>query len=296
MTETSGYQNPSILIEAHELAASLADDDLRVIDCDIILEPRPEGGYNVISGRDNWAESHIPNSVYVDINEELSAEHQYLRFMLPPAEQFASAISAHGIGDDHRLVLYSRGGNFWATRLFLMFREFGFERVQVLNGAWDKWLSDGLPTTQAAPDWPTASFTAQDPRGRFVGKENVKTAIDDPHACIINALSPSLHSGETFNPPYGRPGHIAGSTNLFFLELIDQETNRFLDAAAMQIRLAGTGALSAERIITYCGGGISATTNAFALMLLGRDDVVVYDGSLMEWGHDDSLPMETGPS
>ena len=145
-------------------------------------------------------------------------------------------------------------------------------------------------------EWPAATFTAGDRAGRFVGKEAVLGAIDDPDACIINALSPGLHTGERFNPPYGRPGHIKGSTNLFFLELIDQETNRFLDPVTMQQKLAETGALDAARVITYCGGGISATTDAFALMLLGRDDVVVYDGSLMEWGHDESLPMETGPS
>jgi thiosulfate/3-mercaptopyruvate sulfurtransferase len=59
--------------------------------------------------------------------------------------------------------------------------------------------------------------------------------------------------------------------------------------------LEDAGALASPRVITYCGGGIAATTVAFALALLGRDDVAVYDASLMEWARDESLPM-TGPA
>jgi thiosulfate/3-mercaptopyruvate sulfurtransferase len=44
-------------------------------------------------------------------------------------------------------------------------------------------------------------------------------------------------------------------------------------------------------VITYCGGAIAATVDAFALALLGYTNVAVYDGSLNEWGLDSSLPM-----
>ena len=47
-------------------------------------------------------------------------------------------------------------------------------------------------------------------------------------------------------------------------------------------------------IIAYCGGGISATVDVFALALLGRDDVLLYDGSLTEWSADPTLPLELG--
>lgn len=38
-----------------------------------------------------------------------------------------------------------------------------------------------------------------------------------------------------------------------------------------------------ERVITNCGGAIAATVDAFVLKLLGRSDVAVYDGSIVEW-------------
>ena len=58
-------------------------------------------------------------------------------------------------------------------------------------------------------------------------------------------------------------------------------------------RFDETGALKRSRVISYCGGGIAATTNAFALLMLGQPNVAVYDGSLDEWSRDPSLPMET---
>ncbi len=288
------YADPAMLIETDELEALLPDDDLRVIDCDLALVPKPEGGYEIRSGRANWQSAHIPGSIYLDLDQELSADHPRLRFMLPTAERFARVMSRSGIGNDHRVVVYSRGGNYWATRLFLMFLEFGFDNVAVLNGAWDKWVAEGRPTTTAAPDWPETKFVAAEPRGGFVGKQRVLAAIDEPDTCVMNALSPALHSGEAFNPAYGRPGRIKGSVNLSALELIDPATNRFAAPQVLAAKLTASGALDAERVITYCGGGISATTNAFALRLLGRQDVAVYDGSLSEWGNDHGLPMETG--
>ena len=47
-------------------------------------------------------------------------------------------------------------------------------------------------------------------------------------------------------------------------------------------------------VICYCGGGISATCDAFALVRLGHEDVAVYDGSMNEWVRDPSLPIDEG--
>jgi thiosulfate/3-mercaptopyruvate sulfurtransferase len=53
------------------------------------------------------------------------------------------------------------------------------------------------------------------------------------------------------------------------------------------------GALARPRVIRYCGGGISATRDALALMLLGHPKVAVYDRSLSEWTSDAALQLRT---
>jgi thiosulfate/3-mercaptopyruvate sulfurtransferase len=50
------------------------------------------------------------------------------------------------------------------------------------------------------------------------------------------------------------------------------------------------------RIITYCGGGIVASTDAFVLDRLGYNNVAVYMASLEEWTTDPGNPMEIGES
>jgi thiosulfate/3-mercaptopyruvate sulfurtransferase len=47
-------------------------------------------------------------------------------------------------------------------------------------------------------------------------------------------------------------------------------------------------------VVTTCGGGVTAAVLLFALHLLGKDDVALYDGSWSEWGADPATPKATG--
>jgi thiosulfate/3-mercaptopyruvate sulfurtransferase len=126
----------------------------------------------------------------------------------------------------------------------------------------------------------------------MVGKEEVLEAIGDTTACTINALTPEQHAGAGGNS-YGRPGRIKGSVNLPAAHLLDPKTNEFLPAGELRKRFAAIGAFD-RNVITYCGGGIAASADALALVMLGQSNVRLYDASLSEWATDPSLPMETG--
>ncbi len=73
-----------------------------------------------------------------------------------------------------------------------------------------------------------------------------------------------------------------------------QLSHRFipLEEAARQIE--AIGAPAAERIVCYCGGGISATMGLFLLHRLGYANLALYDASMAEWARDPSLPIERG--
>ena len=104
-------------------------------------------------------------------------------------------------------------------------------------------------------------------------------------------MTPEHYTGQTSF--YGRPGHIESAVNVPFLSVVDPETQAYLAPAPLRSRLESVGATAASRVVTYCGGGIAASSAAFALALLGHDDVAIYDASLSEWSADPSLPMET---
>lgn len=105
-----------------------------------------------------------------------------------------------------------------------------------------------------------------------------------------NSLSPDNHSGA--DDSYGRPGHIPGASNVFAVALLDIETHRYrpVEELAALFDYLPVG----EPVITYCGGGIAATSDAFVLTeLLARKDVSVYDGSLSEWLGNPTRPLVT---
>jgi thiosulfate/3-mercaptopyruvate sulfurtransferase len=223
----------------------------------------------------------------------LSDRASRLRFTFPPAEQFAAAAGARGLGDGHRVVLYSTGTMWWATRIWWMLRAFGFDNAAVLNGGFQKWRAEGRPVSTEPSRYPPATFTPHPRPGLIAQKETVLAALDDAGTVVINALSERQHRGES-EVHYGRPGRIRNSVCVPGTSLIDKAGNTFLDAAALSARFEAVGAGPDKRVITYCGGGIAASADAFALALLGYPDIALYDNSLSEWVQDPELPMETG--
>ncbi len=282
-----------LLVDTAWLAAHLGEPGLRVYDCTTHLLPDPVSTFRAQTARPDWERGHVPGAGYLDLTTDLSDSSSGLRFTFPPPAQFARAMSAAGVGPGTRVVLYAGGSSMWATRVWWMLRAFGFDDVAVLDGGWERWTGEGRPVCATPCAFPPATFVPQLRPQRLAGKDDVVALVGRSDACTINALSPRQHTGES-EVHYGRPGRIAGSVNVPYLELLDPATGTFLPPAALRERLAAAGALDAAHVVTYCGGGIAATLVAFALALVGRDDVAVYDGSLAEWCADPSLPMERG--
>jgi len=279
------------LAETGWVAEHLDDPAIRVLECTVYLEPADvPGGYRVESGRSKWAEGHIPGAGFIDLPGELSDLASPLRFMMPPPAQFADAMGKAGVGPGVRVVLYDRAVNMWAARVWWMLRAFGFDDAAVLNGGWRKWTLEGRATSTDDGLRAPRRFTPRSRPELVADKAGVLGALREG-ACVLNALSAEQHRG-TGGASYGRPGHITGSVNVPARDLVDARTHAYLPADDLEAKFARVGALDTSRVITYCGGGIAASSAAFALALLGRTDVAVYDASLSEWAADPALPME----
>ncbi|MBS0561838.1 MAG: sulfurtransferase [Proteobacteria bacterium] len=288
-----GFAHPEFLVSTDWLALHTADPDVVVLDCTTHLIPDPKITYQVVPGRADFEKGHIPGAQYCDIQDDLSDNTQKLRFMLPKPETFAAAMGRFGVGAGTRVVLYSTANVWWATRAWWLLRIFGFDNAAVLDGGFQKWSAEGRPV-ETGPGTPRAprAFPVGAMRDLMVGKDAVLAAIGDGAVCTINALRPEQHEGSGGNA-YGRPGHIKGSVNVPAGHLLDPATNAFLPPAELRARFGAVGAMD-RKVIAYCGGGIAATADALALVMLGHRDVKVYDASLSEWAKDASLPMETG--
>ncbi len=277
------------LVECAWLADHLDDRDLRILDCHVVFE-RVGGELVVESGQSRWAEGHIPRSAHVDLLEALSDRSSEYRFMMPPPSQVATVMSDLGVGRGTRVVLYDRDVNMWAARVWWILRAVGFHAASVLDGGWRSWTRAGLSiTTAPAPEHPSGEFEIAPQSELFVGKDDVLAAIDDDSVRLVNALGASEHCGDTAH--YGRRGHIPGAVNVPAASLVDPDTHRYIDVESLRTTFAPALGPGTRRVITYCGGGIAASSDALILSLLGRDDVAIYDASMSEWGSDPALPL-----
>jgi thiosulfate/3-mercaptopyruvate sulfurtransferase len=286
------YAHPEYLVETDWLADNLHDPLLRVFDCTVLLQMQAKGPYIIESGAATYREGHIPGAGFLDLTSELANPDHEFRFMMPTADAFAAAMSRAGVGPDSRVILYGTNMSAWASRVWWLLRAFGFDNAAILNGGWKKWTAEGRSVSMEPADYPVASFEAHPRPELFADKDDVLAALGASDICLLDALPAQMYSGEM--APYGRPGHIAGSVNVSNQDLDDPETNTILPADALRAKFDSADVLDGRRVITYCGGGIAATYDAFALALLGYEDVSVYDASLSEWATDPELPMEVG--
>lgn len=290
---TDGFEHPEFLVQTAWLADHLADPTVRIFDCTTHLIPDPKGVYTVLPGRADFEKGHIPGAQFIDLQADLSDNTQRLRFMKPDAETFAASMRRLGVSQDSRVILYSGANVWWATRAWWLLRVFGFDNAAVLDGGLQKWTREARPTAigPATPAQP-GNFTVKEERPLMADKAAVLKAIGDGAICTVNALLPAQHKGEG-GTSYGRPGHIAGSVNVPAAHLINPDTNTFRSAAELRASFDAIGAMD-RAVITYCGGGIAASADSLALIMLGHQNVKLYDASLSEWVADPALPMELG--
>ncbi|MEJ2256318.1 MAG: sulfurtransferase [Woeseiaceae bacterium] len=277
------------LVTVDWLAENLNDPDLVVLDCSVLVQPDGKGGLYVMSGRDKYEEGHIPTAGFADLMGDLSGDESPLQFAVPPPEKFAAAMSTLGVSDDSRVVLYDAGESAWAARVWWMLRWIGFDRAALLDGGLAAWTARGRPLSTAPVSRPAGLLTVALRPELIVDKDEVLAALGDDSVNIVDALPRAQYRGEI--AMYARPGHIPGAKNVPMRSLVD-DTGRYRPKGELEEIFGGD---PDARSITYCGGGIAASANAFVMTRLGYKNVAVYAASLQEWAADESLPMEVAP-
>ncbi|QKS72313.1 sulfurtransferase [Paenalkalicoccus suaedae] len=268
-------------------------DRIVLLDATVFMRETTEG-LSIESGYDAYRSVHLPQAQFANLLEDFSDQSGTLT--AAPHNQFVTAVRRLGVDDSSTVVIYDRGAvvgapfmaSDWASRLWWQFRLSGHDDVFVLAGGFDKWHSEGRPTTSDSYEVSPGNFEGKYRPELLATKEDVFEAMSNREVALLNCLSGADFRGESNN--YPRPGHIPSSVNIFFGDVSDADSQG-LPSQERLTELFGD-VLDKEKIIAYCGGGIAATWNAMALFELGRHDVAVYDGSLMEWASDESLPLE----
>lgn len=281
------YARPDALVSTDWLAGHLDDAGVRVVDATWYLPNQKR------TGREDFDERRIPGAVFWDI-DAIADPATDLPHMLPNAAAFAAAMGALGIGDGMRVVVYDSFGLMSAARAWWTLRHFGHDAVAVLDGGMPKWLAESRPVERTPPRAPApARFTAKPRPALARSLDAMRRNLDSRAEQVLDARSAGRFAGtEPELRPQCRSGHIPGSLNLPFGDLIDPATKTVRPAEALAQRFAAAGVDPARTVITSCGSGITACVLALGLHLVGRDDVAVYDGSWTEWGGRRDTPVE----
>lgn len=295
-TSPKQFVNPQYLVETDWLEAHLDDPGIRIMDATVYLpnyfDESAAVKVEIVSGIEDYKKAHIPGAIFADQLETLAGPKSP-RFMapMPTPEAFAEAMGNYGVSNNHHVILYDNMVNIYATRLWWLFRVFGFDNVSVLNGGWKKWTMEDRPVSSDIPSYPKTTFAVHHRPHLVITKEEVQAATNAPNTCVVNALDPEEYAGRGPNR-YGRQGHIPGTQNVSFLDVLNMEDTTYKSAPELYNLFADAGVNDQDRVITYCGGAIAATSDALVLALLGRSDIGVYEGSMTEWAADNSLPIE----
>lgn len=275
------------LVTTGWLNEHLADPDLVVLDCSVRIEFDENGGFRSLSGRTDYEAGHIPSAGFADLTSDLSNLESPFQFALPTPEQFASVMGALGVGDNTRVVLYDNSNSAWAARVWWMLRWVGFDRVALLDGGLAAWTADGHALSSEPANHPVQQLTLNLRPELIANQDEVHAAIDNDAVHLIDALPESHFRGDMIF--YDRTGHIPGAANIPSSSLMD-ESGRYRPNEELAAILEGD---RKARNITYCGGGIAASSNAFVMTRLGFTDVAVYISSLQEWANNTDNPMVT---
>ena len=276
------------LVTTEWLNQHLDDPDLVILDCTVVVEPDAAVGFRLVNGQAQYEAGHIPGAGFADLLRALSAPDKPEWWMpMPTPEQFCAAMGALGVGNDSRVVLYDASGRMWSARVWWMLRWVGFDNVALLDGGLGLWQAEGRPLSTEVPTRAPRQLTPSLRPEAIADQGEILAAIeagavDAGAVCLIDALGEESY----------RMRHIPGAAPVDANGLLD-ETGRYLSEDALAALHAPHASQddTDARIITYCGGGVAASSNAFILTRLGFDNVAVYAASMQEWAADPADPL-----
>ena len=271
-----GYARPELLVDTAWLAQHLTDSNVRVVDI------RARG----------YADGHIPDAVFVDSNWIRNPKAPPT--FLPTPQEFEALMSKLGISNNTRVIAYDERGGIYAARLWWILNYYGHSNVALLDGGWVKWNAEQRPTNSAAPTIAAATFTVKPGTVKVATADQVKAAINNPKAKLIDARTQGEIDGKDFRN-IKRGGFIESSVPVYWEDTLDPVTKAFKPAAEIARLYGDKGITASDDVTVYCQVGMRASHDLFTLALIGHDltKLANYYGAWEEWGNRDDTPIKT---
>jgi len=277
-----------IIFSKQELLSHLADPEYVIIDCRYNLSD-PQWGYR------SYCESHIPGAIYADLNKNLSSSPTIHsgRHPLPDQNEFIAFLSKIGVNLNKNVVVYDTAKGSMAARLWWMLRSFGHVNTTLLDGDFSGWLQEDYPISKV-PEWgsPTKFSGIYDSKYE-VDMETIRQNLHSNEYLLIDARAPERYRGE-IEPIDPVAGHIPGAINWFYENNLDDD-GYFLPPARLNAMIKNISeGVSAEKMIVYCGSGVTSCLNVAAFEYAGFSGARLFVPSWSGWCSYQENPVSLG--
>lgn len=279
----SEYARPEVLVETNEVADNLDAANTRIVEVDY----DPTTAYN---------QEHVPGAVLfdwkTDLNDPVARD-------IVTSEQFNALLSKAGISKGTNVILYGDFTNWFAAFAFWIFKYYGHDSLQLMNGGRKKWIEEDRPSSTDTPSYQSTNYIAEQPDESIRAyQDHVQSKLGSPNFGLVDVRSPKEFDGEVLAPPEyptehaQRGGHIPGAANIPWSQAIEED-GTFKPTDELKRLYEPRGITSEKEIIAYCRIGERSSHSWFVLKyLLGYSDVRNYDGSWTEWGNMMRNPIE----
>ena len=279
-----------LLIEPEMLATLLKDQHLVVLDARFSLaDPK--------QGRVMYHQGHIPGALYADLEADLSGliiPGKTGRHPLPEQADWSATLRRWGIDKYSQVVVYDDGGHAMAARAWWLLRWAGITHAMILHGGMKAWQAGRYPVITDVSE--VAESQADFTMGHMptVSAQDLMSQLETEGSLgykLIDARAYERFRGEDETLD-SQAGHIPEAVCHPFVENLD-ENGRFLSAD--HLREIFTSLVGEDsRPVFYCGSGVTACHNIFAMELAGLSGAILYPGSWSEWITDPRHPVARG--
>lgn len=249
----------------------------------------------------SYKKGHVPGAVFTSyVRDGWRVKNDAGTIgMLPPVENLTTLIGGLGIGNDDHVVLLPAGNNSTdmgiGTRIYWTFKVLGHDKVSILNGGmrvYKKAKKPANPLEEGINQPVAKTFNAELKQQLVLSMSQVKQSLD-AGAVFVDSRTDDQFMGLNKYRKAKRIGTITGSINLPQDWTTVGGKGVFRDKAALETIFASRGVPTSGEVVTFCNTGHWASIDWFVLSeLLGNDDARMYDGSMVEWSADPSMPME----
>jgi thiosulfate/3-mercaptopyruvate sulfurtransferase len=249
---------------------------------------------DVEAGRRAFRAGHLPGSVYLHLDDDLSGPKtgRNGRHPLPDRAVFRALLGRIGIGPQTPVVALDRQGGVYAARLWWMLRWIGHAEVAVLDGGVDAWRQAGGALVETGPvPAPVADYPDRAPLTAQIDADALLRSLG--RIRIVDARAAERFRGEV-EPIDPVAGHIPGAVNRFHRQNLAAD-GRFKPAAQLREEFAELlGSDAPASVAHQCGSGVTACHNLLAMEHAGLGGASLYPGSWSEWSSDPARPIARG--